>query len=163
MTRLRKKPKTSVARKETDLVKEGKKQETQVQGSSKPNKGTKLDTSVKVKRATNERKTSPVPSYVSPQINSPKAKSNSLSICKSDNTDARKATNGSDEDDESGLRHLMTHLVPKLIEGGVVNLEVAHAMVTKKWGEMGVEEKASWIQMARSRIIMEKAEEQPEV
>merc|ERR1719234_1442099 len=122
MTRLRKKPKKSVARKETDLVKEGKKQETPVQGPSKPNKATKLDTSVKVKRATNERKTSPASSNVVPLINSPKAKSNNLSFCNNDHTDARKATNSSDDDDESGLRHLMTHLVPKLIEGGVVNL-----------------------------------------
>ena len=54
------------------------------------------------------------------------------------------------------MQHLMTHLVPKLMEGGVPNVEIAQAMVIKKWGEMGVEEKASWIQMARS-IRMEKA------
>ena len=57
------------------------------------------------------------------------------------------------------MQHLMTHLVPKLMEGGVPNLEVAQAMVTKKWGEMGVEEKASWIQMARSIRTTEKAAE----
>ena len=163
MTREGKRQKTSVAREETGLVGDGKKQEAQVQRSSKPNKGMKFDTSVKVKRVTKIRKRSPASSSsLSPQINSPKAKSNNLPICNKDNTDPTRATNSSD-DDESGLRHLMTHLVPKLMEGGVVNLEVAQAMVTKKWGEMGVEEKASWIQMARSRIIMEKAAEQPEV
>lgn len=163
MTREGKRQKTSVAREETGLVGDGKKQEAQVQRSSKPNKGMKFDTSVKVKRVTKIRKRSPASSStLSPQINSPKAKSNNLPICNKDNTDPTRATNSSD-DDESGLRHLMTHLVPKLMEGGVVNLEVAQAMVTKKWGEMGVEEKASWIQMARSRIIMEKAAEQPEM
>ena len=163
MTREGKKQKRSVAREETGLIGDGKKQEAQVQGSSTPSKGMKLDTSIKVKRATKIRKRSPASSStLSPPINSPKAKSNDLPICNKDNTDPARATNSSD-DDESGLRHLMTHLVPKLMEGGVVNLEVAQAMVTKKWGEMGVEEKASWIQMARSRIIMEKAAEQPEV
>ena len=58
---------------------------------------------------------------------------------------------------DEGLKHLMSHLVLKLMEGGVPTLELARAMVIKKWGEMGLEEKASWIQMAR----MEKAEEQP--
>ena len=59
------------------------------------------------------------------------------------------------------MQHLMTHLVPKLMEGGVPNLEVAQAMVTKKWGEMRVEEKASWIQMARSMRMQKDAEPKP--
>ena len=71
------------------------------------------------------------------------------------------------EDDERvmGLRHLMAQLVPKLMEGGVDNLELAQAMVTKKWGEMGMEEKSTWIQIARSGTIMEqeKPKSRPEV
>ena len=59
------------------------------------------------------------------------------------------------------MQHLMTHLVPKLMEGGVPNLEVAQAMVTKKWGEMRVEERASWIQMARSIRMQKDAELKP--
>ena len=47
------------------------------------------------------------------------------------------------------------------MEGGVPNLEVAQAMVTKKWGEMRVEERASWIQMARSIRMQKDAELKP--
>ena len=83
-----------------DTVNKGKKREAQGQGgkvrsvtsgsgSSTPNKGTKLVTSVKVKRAINEKKTSPT-SSPRPLINSvPNSESagNNLSICKKDITD----------------------------------------------------------------------------
>jgi len=163
-----------------DTANKGKKRETQGQGGKVrsvtpgPGSGTPNNKGTKVKKATNEKKTSPA-SSPRPLINSvPNSESagNNLSICKKDITDVSKATNsptginankiGAIEDsgsEDEGMQHLMTNLVPKLMEGGVPNLEVAQAMVTKKWGEMGVEEKASWIQMARSIRMMEKTAE----
>ena len=49
-----------------------------------------------------------------------------------------------------GLRYLMSSLVPKLLEGGIKDQEAAHAMVVKKWAEMGQEDKDNLIRLAKS-------------
>ena len=49
-----------------------------------------------------------------------------------------------------GLRYLMSSLVPKLLEGGIKDQEVAHSMVVKKWAEMGQEDKDNFIRLAKS-------------
>ena len=59
-------------------------------------------------------------------------------------------TNANDNENTMGLRYLVSSLVPKLLEGGIKDQEVAHAMVVKKWKEMGQEDKDNFIRLAKS-------------
>ena len=59
-------------------------------------------------------------------------------------------TNANENENTMGLRYLMSSLVPKLLEGGVKDQEAAHAMVVKKWAEMGQEDKDNLIRLAKS-------------
>ena len=58
-------------------------------------------------------------------------------------------TNADENENTMGLRYLMSSLVPKLLEGGIKDQEVAHAMVVKKWAEMGQEDKDNFIRLAK--------------
>ena len=59
-------------------------------------------------------------------------------------------TDANERENTMGLRYLMSSLVPKLLEGGIKDQEVAHAMVVKKWAEMGQEDKDNFIRLAKS-------------
>ena len=58
-------------------------------------------------------------------------------------------TNADENENTVGLRYLMSSLVPKLLEGGIKDQEVAHTMVVKKWAEMGQEDKDNFIRLAK--------------
>ena len=59
-------------------------------------------------------------------------------------------TNADENENTMGLRYLMSSLVPKLLEGGIKDQEVAHSMVVKKWAEMGQQDKDNFIRLAKS-------------
>jgi len=65
-------------------------------------------------------------------------------------TESVSVTNANDNENTMGLRYLMSSLVPKLLEGGIKDQEAAHAMVVKKWAEMGQEDKDNLIRLAKS-------------
>jgi len=65
-------------------------------------------------------------------------------------TESVLVTNDNENENTMGLRYLISSLVPKLMEGGIKDQEVAHAMVVKKWAEMGQEDKENFIRLAKS-------------